>query len=113
RYLTVAITLLQAIGYVRTQITPDARLLAEPLFTISSMVILTAGTLFVMWLGEKITDKGIGNGISLIIMIGIIAQLPGAFITEFDSRINGLGGIIPFIVEIAALFFVVVFTILV
>ncbi|WP_069659315.1 preprotein translocase subunit SecY [Arcticibacter eurypsychrophilus] len=113
RYLTVGITLLQAIGYVRTQITPEARLLSEPLFTISSMVILTAGTLFVMWLGEKITDKGIGNGISLIIMIGIIAQLPGAFITEFDSRLNGLGGIIPFLVELAALFFVIIFTILV
>jgi preprotein translocase subunit SecY len=50
------------------------------------MFVLTAGTLFVMWLGEKITDKGIGNGISLIIMVGIIAQLPSAFITEFNSR---------------------------
>ncbi|KAA8482635.1 protein translocase subunit secY/sec61 alpha [Arcticibacter tournemirensis] len=112
RYLTVAITLLQAVGYVRTQITPDAKMLGEPLFSISSMVILTAGTLFVMWLGEKITDKGIGNGISLIIMVGIIAQLPGAFIAELDSRLTG-GGIIPFIVEIIALFFVVVFTILI
>ncbi len=112
RYLTVAITLLQAVGYVRTQITPDAKMLGEPLFSISSMVILTAGTLFVMWLGEKITDKGIGNGISLIIMVGIIAQLPGAFIAELDSRLTG-GGIIPFIVEIIALFFVIVFTILI
>ncbi|WP_374165541.1 preprotein translocase subunit SecY [Arcticibacter sp. MXS-1] len=113
RYLTVAITLLQAVGYVRTQITPDAKMLGEPLFSITSMVILTAGTLFVMWLGEKITDKGIGNGISLIIMVGIIAQLPGAFIAELDSRLTGSGGIIPFIVEIVALFFVVIFTILI
>ncbi len=113
RYLTVAITLLQAIGYVRTQVPADARLVGDPLFTISSMMVLTAGTLFVMWLGEKITDKGIGNGISLIIMVGIIARLPASLITEFDSRIGGGGSIIAFIVEIIALFFVVVFTILI
>ncbi|PWG80012.1 preprotein translocase subunit SecY [Pararcticibacter amylolyticus] len=112
RYLTVAITLLQGVGYVRTQIPHDAQMLSEPLFSISSMFILTAGTLFVMWLGEKITDKGIGNGISLIIMVGIIAQLPGAFIAELDSRLAG-AGIIPFIVELIALFFVVIFTILI
>ena len=112
RYLTVAITLLQGVGYVRTQIPAEAMTLGEPWFSISSMFILTAGTLFVMWLGEKITDKGIGNGISLIIMVGIIAQLPGAFVAELDSRLTG-GGIIPFIVEIVALFFVVVFTILI
>ena len=58
------------------------------------MLILTAGTIFVMWLGEKITDKGIGNGISLIIMIGIIARLPFAFGAEFASRIEGGGGLI-------------------
>ena len=113
RYLTVAITLLQSIGYVRTQIPADAKMMAEPLFSIASMFILTAGTLFVMWLGEKITDKGIGNGISLIIMVGIIAQLPGSLVTELQSRMAGQGGIIPFIVEIVALFFVVIFTILI
>lgn len=113
RYLTVAITLLQSIGYVRTQIPAEARMMDEPLFSIASMFILTAGTLFVMWLGEKITDKGIGNGISLIIMVGIIAQLPGSLVTEFQSRSTGQGGIIAFIVEMIALFFVVVFTILI
>ena len=113
RYLTVAITLVQAVAYVRTQIGPEAKILSDPLFTISSMVILTAGTLFVMWLGEKITDKGIGNGISLIIMVGIIAQLPGGLIQEFASRMAGQGGIIPFLVELVALFFVVIFTILI
>jgi len=113
RYLTVAITLLQAAAYARTQISADAKLLGEPIFTISSMFVLTAGTLFVMWLGEKITDKGIGNGISLIIMVGIIAQLPSGIIQEFASRMGGNGGLIPFIVEIAALFFVVIFTILI
>ncbi|RZL10971.1 MAG: preprotein translocase subunit SecY [Pedobacter sp.] len=112
RYLTVAITLVQAIAYARTQIPLDAKMLGEPWFTVSTMVILTAGTLFVMWLGEKITDKGIGNGISLIIMVGIIAQLPAGIISEFQSRI-GNGGIIPFIVELIALFFVVIFTILI
>ncbi|MBC8052002.1 MAG: preprotein translocase subunit SecY [Sphingobacteriaceae bacterium] len=113
RYLTVAITLLQSVAYVRTQIPLDAKVMSEPLLSISSMFILTAGTLFVMWLGEKITDKGIGNGISLIIMVGIIAQLPGSVVTEFRSRLAGQGGIIPFIVEIVALFFIIIFTILI
>jgi preprotein translocase subunit SecY len=66
-----------------------------------------------MWLGEKITDKGIGNGISLIIMVGIIAQLPSAFVTEFEARTTGRGGLITFIVEIVALLGVVMFTILI
>ena len=113
RYLTVAITLLQSVGYVRTQIPADAKMMSEPLFSIACMFILTAGTLFVMWLGEKITDKGIGNGISLIIMVGIIDQLPGSLVTEFQSRSLGNGGIIAFLVELVALFFVVIFTILI
>jgi preprotein translocase subunit SecY len=113
RYLTIAITALQAIGYVRSQISADARLMSEPLFTISSMFILTAGTLFVMWLGEKITDKGIGNGISLIIMVGIIAQLPFGAMAEVTSRMGGQGGLITIIVEMVALFLVVMFTILI
>ncbi len=113
RYLTIAITAVQASAYVGSQIAAEAKIMAEPLFTITSVFILTAGTLFVMWLGEKITDKGIGNGISLIIMVGIIAQLPSGIVSEFASRMEGNGGIIPFIVEIAALFLVVMFTILI
>lgn len=113
RYLTIGITLLQAVGYVKSQITPEAKMMAEPLFSIISMFMLTAGTMFVMWLGEKITDKGIGNGISLIIMVGIIAQLPFSLVSEFGSRMGGQGGLIPFIVEIVALFLVVMFTILI
>jgi preprotein translocase subunit SecY len=113
RYLTLAITLVQAVAYIRSQISPDAIMMSEPLFTILSTIILTSGTMFVMWLGEKITDKGIGNGISLIIMVGIIAQLPGGLIQEWASRMGGNGGPIPFIVEMIALFFVVVFTILI
>jgi preprotein translocase subunit SecY len=113
RYLTIAITALQAIGYLKSQISADAMLIGNPFFTVLNMFVLTAGTLFVMWLGEKITDKGIGNGISLIIMVGIIAQLPGAFLTEFNSRTSGTGGLITFIVEIVALIGVVMFTILI
>jgi preprotein translocase subunit SecY len=113
RYLTIAITALQAIGYVKSQVAPEARLIAEPFFTVLSVCVLTAGTLFVMWLGEKITDKGIGNGISLIIMVGIIAQLPGAIVSEFGTRVNGSGGLFIFIVEILALIAVVMFTILI
>jgi preprotein translocase subunit SecY len=76
--------------------------------------VLTAGTMFVMWLGEKITDKGIGNGISLIIMIGIIAALPSAIKSEFVARTTSLaGGLITFIVEIVALILVVMFTVLI
>lgn len=113
RYLTIFITALQAIGYVKSQIPAEAKLFAEPLFTISSIFVLTAGTLFVMWLGEKITDKGIGNGISLIIMVGIIAQLPFGIFSEFTSRVSGNGGPIAFLIELVALVAVVMFTILI
>lgn len=113
RYLTIGITALQAIGYLKSQISPEQMEIANPYFTILNMCVLTASTMFIMWLGEKITDKGIGNGISLIIMIGIIAALPGAFITEFQSRITGAGGPITFLVEIVALMGVVAFTVLI
>ncbi|WP_257666912.1 preprotein translocase subunit SecY [Parapedobacter tibetensis] len=114
RYLTLAITLVQSIAYVRTQIDGGAKMIADPMFTILSTFVLTAGTLFVMWLGEKITDKGIGNGISLIIMVGIIAQLPSGITAEWFSRMStGGGGPIPLLLEFVALFFVVIFTILI
>jgi len=113
RYLTILITALQAAAYLRSQVTPDEMLIANPLFVVMNTFVLTAGTLFVMWLGEKITDKGIGNGISLIIMVGIIAQLPGAFVAEFQNRTTGSGGLITFIVELVALLGVVMFTILI
>lgn len=113
RYLTIAITALQAIGYVKSQIGPEARLISDPLFSISAMTILTAGTMFVMWMGEKITDKGIGNGISLIIMTGIIAQLPYGISAEFISRSTGQGGLIAFFIEFVALFAVIMFTVLI
>ncbi len=113
RYLTIFITALQAAAYLRSQVTADQMLIANPMFTIMNTFVLTAGTLFVMWLGEKITDKGIGNGISLIIMVGIIAQLPAAFLAELSNRVNGTGGLITFIVELVALIGVVMFTILI
>ena len=72
------------------------------------MVILTAGTIFAMWLGEKITDKGIGNGISLLIMIGIIARFPASFMQEVISKINqSNGGLIMILLEIIMWFFVI------
>ncbi len=113
RYLTIIITAGQAIGYIKTQVPQEAIMISQSLFTISSIFVLTTGTMFVMWLGERITDKGLGNGTSLIIMVGIIAQLPLAFAAEAGSRlsVNG-GGLIPFIIELAALAFVVIFTIL-
>ncbi|OFY68366.1 MAG: preprotein translocase subunit SecY [Bacteroidetes bacterium RBG_19FT_COMBO_42_7] len=115
RYLTVGILILQAPTYLinlSAQLPPTAFVLSGFFFKFSSVVILTAGTMFVMWLGEKITDKGIGNGISLIIMIGIVARMPQNFIFEAGTRLNGLGGPIALIVEIVLLFVVVLGTIL-
>ncbi|MBE3085234.1 MAG: preprotein translocase subunit SecY [Bacteroidetes bacterium] len=115
RYLTVLILILQAPTYLinlHAQLPPSAFILTGTFFTVSSVIILTAGTMFVMWLGEKITDKGIGNGISLIIMIGIVARLPQNFIFEAGTRMNGAGGAIMLIVEVLFLFVVVLGTIL-
>ena len=114
RLLTVVITFGQAPGYIATQV-PDAAIMGGPtwFFTFTSVIILTTGTLFVMWLGEKITDKGIGNGISLLIMIGIISNLPFAFISEFGSRLAEQGGgMVMFLVEMVFLLLVIVVTIL-
>ncbi|WP_199120987.1 preprotein translocase subunit SecY [Pedobacter sp. ASV28] len=114
RYLTVAITAVQAVGYVKTQVTPEAIIIDHSLFYILAGFVLTAGTLFVMWLGEKITDKGIGNGTSLIIMVGIIARLPMAIQQEVSSVFAGNdGGLIRLVLEIVALYAVIMFTILI
>ncbi|MDX9811764.1 MAG: preprotein translocase subunit SecY, partial [Bacteroidales bacterium] len=115
RYLTVAILVLQAPTYLvnlSAQLPASAFILSGFFFKFSSVVILTAGTMFVMWLGEKITDKGIGNGISLIIMIGIIARMPANFVFESGTRLNGAGGPIALIVEVVVLFIVILGTIL-
>ncbi|MCA6362766.1 MAG: preprotein translocase subunit SecY [Bacteroidetes bacterium] len=111
RYLTVVITALQAVGYIGTQVVDKTGAVADPsgFWWFQSVLILVTGTMFTMWLGEKITDKGIGNGISLIIMIGIVARLPQALLQEFDSRFSGSGGgLIVFVVELAILLLVIV-----
>jgi len=111
RVLTIFITLAQSVGYLSTVIPPEAILINRTFFTISSMIILTSGTIFCMYIGEKITDKGIGNGISMLIMIGIISRLPGALIFEAVQE-QGLSNALFFIGEIMALFFVVMATVL-
>ena len=111
RLLTVAITLAQAPGFLATQV-PASAIVNDTIFwRISTYIILVTGTMFVMWLGERITDKGLGNGISLIIMIGIIAQLPTAFFFEFGARLDS-GGLVMFLVEIVFLLLVTIATIL-
>jgi preprotein translocase subunit SecY len=113
RMLTVVVTLLQAPGYIASQIPKEAINENISMFWLSSMIILTAGTMFIMWLGEKITDSGIGNGISLIIMIGIIANLPVAFIQEFVARLeNQGGGLVILLIELVVLFLIIVVSIL-
>lgn len=115
RYLTVLILILQAPTYLvnlNAQLPPSAFIMSGTFFRISSVIILTAGTMFVMWLGERITDKGIGNGISLIIMIGIVARMPANFVFEAGTRINGAGGAVALIVELVLWFVVILGTIL-
>lgn len=114
RWLTIAILIIQAPTYLISLpslgIPESAFLLGTgPLFYFSSILLLTTGTVFAMWLGEKITDKGIGNGISLLIMIGIIAIFPSSFMQEATSRINqSNGGLIMILIEVV-IWFVVIF----
>ena len=105
RFLTIGVLLLQAPAYLKTMVMRgDVIAMGESSFIYTSTLILIAGTMFIMWLGEKITDRGIGNGISLIIMIGIVARLPQAFLQEFMFKLEGsAGSIIMFIVEIVLL----------
>ena len=117
RYLTVAILLFQGPSYLvnlSVQMAQAGQSVAVGFnwFTISSTILLCAGSMFVMWLGERITDRGIGNGISFIILIGIIARFPQAIIQEFGSRLNEGGGLMVFILEIIFLLAVFAFAIL-
>ena len=112
RWLTIAITLVQGPGYIYNlfaTLPPSAFMLGSTVtFVVSSVIILTTGTIFAMWLGEKITDKGIGNGISLLIMVGIIATLPQAFIQEFASRVfESNGGLIMILIELVIWFAII------
>ena len=113
RILTVAILFFQAPSYLMNLKMQAYGALSSgidwSLFFVPAFIILTAGSMFILWLGERITDKGIGNGISMIIMIGIIARLPQAFIQEVTSRFTAItgGGLVMFIVEILILYAVV------
>ncbi|MBR6086288.1 MAG: preprotein translocase subunit SecY [Prevotella sp.] len=113
RYLTVAILLFQAPSYLMNLKMQSPGALATGLswteFMIPATIILAAGSMFILWLGERITDKGVGNGISLIIMIGIIARLPQSFVQEVGSRFTAItgGGLVMFIAEILILYAVV------
>ena len=116
RYLTVIITAVQAPGYLanlHATLPPSAFVIDGIFFKILTILILVAGTMFIMWLGERITDKGIGNGISLLIMIGIIAGLPFSLAGEFISRLESEGGgLVMFLVELVLMFLIFVATIL-
>ena len=113
RILTVFILLFQAPAYLINLKTQAAGALATGVnwtaFMFSASIILAAGSMFILWLGERITDKGVGNGISIIIMVGIIARLPQSFFQEVSSRFTAItsGGIVMFIVEIIILYLVV------
>ena len=112
RYLTIAILLVQAPSYLlnlKMQAGPSLNASLDwTLFMVTSTIILAAGSMFILWLGERITDKGIGNGISFIILIGIIARFPDALIQEVVSRVaNKSGGLIMFIIEVVFLLLVI------
>jgi len=105
RVLTIFVTTAQAITYTQSQIAAEALMVDRGFFTFYSTIILVGGTVFCMWMGERITDKGIGNGISLLIMIGIVSRFPQAIIQEGGSR--GTSGALIFIIELVVLYFVV------
>ena len=118
RYLTMLILLVQAPSYL-VNLKMQAQGALNPgidwsMFILSSTIILAAGSMFILWIGERITDKGIGNGVSLIIMLGIIARLPQAFGQEVVSRLNNLGGggLVMFIIELMLLFVVILASIM-
>ena len=116
RYLTVAILLFQGPSYLvnlKVQMLHAGSVMPEGLwFSISSTLILCAGSMFVMWLGERMTDRGIGNGISMLIMIGIIARFPAAIMQEFISRTtDAAGGLVMFLAEIVILLVVIALSI--
>ncbi|WP_347174109.1 preprotein translocase subunit SecY [Polaribacter uvawellassae] len=119
RWLTIGITLVQAPTYITAIKTSfglpeEAFLVSGGAFWFSSIILLTAGTIFAMWLGERITDKGVGNGISLLITVGIIANFPGAFMQEFVSKTSsaGAGGIMMILLEIFVWFVVILLSVL-
>ena len=114
RFLTIAICAFQAPSYLKMYViasNPEAPY--GIIWWVTSIALLIAGTMFAMWLGERITDKGIGNGISLLITVGILARFPGAIIQEFSLRTNGVGGFFMFIVELLVFFAIIMITVLI
>ncbi len=118
RWLTIAICLVQAPGYLASLpalgIPPQAFILGQTFtFYFSSVIILVTGCIFAMWLGEKITDKGIGNGISLLIMVGIIATLPQSFVQEYVARVTeSNGGLIMILIELVIWFVIILLSVM-
>ena len=118
RWLTIGICLVQAPSYLAglsaLGVPPEAFIMGQgPMFYFSSVIILVTGCVFAMWLGEKITDKGIGNGISILIMVGIIANLPQSFAQEFASRVfESNGGLIMILIELVIWFVIILLSIM-
>ncbi len=115
RLLTVLITLVQGTAYLgmiwsKGAVDPNV---TSAVFWVSNTIILMTGTIFAMWLGERITERGVGNGVSLLILIGIIVSLPQAFISEIESKIGSNGGLISFVLEMVFLFLVVMVTVMI
>ncbi len=118
RWLTILITMLQGPTYIAViqntfGLPPEAFLVTGATFWISSMILLTAGTIFAMWLGERITDKGVGNGISLLITVGIIANFPASFLQEYVAKTTnaGAGGVMMILIEIIVWFVVILLSV--
>jgi preprotein translocase subunit SecY len=110
RILTIAICAFQAPSYLNMYVLQDGgNLTMEPdmMWWVSSIILLIAGTMFAMWLGERITDRGVGNGISLLITVGILARFPGSIITEFTDRMGGAGSLFMFVVEMLVFFAII------
>jgi preprotein translocase subunit SecY len=119
RWLTIGICLVQAPSYLAglpaMGVPAEAFVMGQSLmFYVSSVIILVTGTIFAMWLGEKITDKGIGNGISLLIMVGIIARLPSSFVQNYASRMEGggNGGLMMVLIELVIWFVIILLSIM-
>jgi len=110
RWLTIIVAAAQALTYVKATIPTDAITISQGLFYISSVILIVSGTVMCMWLGERMTEKGVGSGISMMIMIGIVSRFPGAIIGEAQSR-GGNGQILFFVLELVALFLVVLFAV--
>jgi preprotein translocase subunit SecY len=106
KMLTIVVAMIQAMSYLATTVSDDVILISKPLFLVLSLFILPAGTMTCMWIGDRITDKGIGNGVSMLIMIGIVSSLPGAFFEELVLR--GGKGMLIFVLEVLVLFLIVV-----